>query len=750
MRRCQRLDLRAGSARCVLALVASAAFALRALAQEPAAEPSPTPVAAPLEHRPPFQARVERPLAGKPEGLCSGDFDGDGRADLAATLVSPGALLTWPAGAAGLAHEAQARACGDFPLPPLALPRGAFGAEAQAQAIAVASRAARTLELFGGGGSALALERTPRAMAAGKLGDQALIAVACDGRKLELLRDGDTQFTHYALSADLPRCALVSAAASAVLVGFQDSTAVEAYAAEGGAPIGAVELGGIPRALTELDVDGDHDRELLVAGGDGELWIFGLGAPGGAKTWFEKKAPVVWTTEAIPTALAVADFDQDGRADLALLSDFSLSVQILTRLGAAGAERRSYYVGQTPCGLASLDADGDGRADIAVANRDTQGLGLALGDGAGGLEVGAVLALEDFPMCLAAAKSSGPKHALRLVALNAKSNSVSAVVLAEDGLRSLPGVPCGFEPHAPQIAELDDQPGLDVVFLEAGRRGARLRAFHGDPAGTLSGLATLELGHGASDLALVDVDGDGKPEIAACDPLGAAVSLFERSAARADPAALANAATLAVTSLPRALTPIELDGDPALELACVCGAPGERIGIAWLDARRTASGALELAELGFTPLVGAPKEAAAADLDGDGDLDIAVLVNRASDSEVGAWMPLLRGPASATDFTVGAPIGTGHHPRGIAAADADGDGCAEVFVSVQTSTLVEVWTRDARAAQPSFVPRAFDSLGVGRGPLDLCLSDADGDGVLDLCVANAFSNDVNVLYGTRR
>jgi hypothetical protein len=108
----------------------------------------------------------------------------------------------------------------------------------------------------------------------------------------------------------------------------------------------------------------------------------------------------------------------------------------------------------------------------------------------------------------------------------------------------------------------------------------------------------------------------------------------------------------------------------------------------------------------------------------------------------------MRGPGGPADFQVGAPIGTGHHPRGIAAGDADGDGCAEVFVSVQTSTLVEVWTRDARAS--SFVPRALDSLGVGRGPLDLCLSDVDGDGVLDVCVANAFSNDVSVLYGTHR
>jgi len=73
-----------------------------------------------------------------------------------------------------------------------------------------------------------------------------------------------------------------------------------------------------------------------------------------------------------------------------------------------------------------------------------------------------------------------------------------------------------------------------------------------------------------------------------------------------------------------------------------------------------------------------------------------------------------------------------------------------VFVSVQTTTLVEAWTAAPTAGDPLFAVRQFDSLGVGRGPLDLCLSDVDGDGALDLCVANAFSNDVSVLPGLRR
>ncbi len=702
-----------------------------------------------------FEARLERALPAKPEGLCSGDFDGDGRLDLAATLVTPGALLTWRVTEQGLSHEFVSQPCGDFPLAPVALPPGSFGAEAPAQGIASVSRAARDLQVFSQAGRTLAFERTPRALAAGKIGTDTLIAVACDGRRLEVLRDGEETAEVWTLSGELPRCALVSAGLSAVLVGFQDSTAIDAYSTADGAPIGRVKLGGIPRAMAELDIDGDGEIELVVAGGDRELWILRAVAEPGPSVRLEPWEKANWTADAIPTALAVGDIDLDGRADLAVLNDFSLSLQVLSGLSRSGPERRpSYYAGQTPTGLAILDADGDGLADFAVANRDTEGLSLFRGDGAGGLRLGMTLQVGSFPHAIAVSRTQPNNAALRMVTLNAKANSISAVVFENGALRSLPDVACGSEPRAPRIAEFDGEPGLDVLLLTAGTRGNDLRMIHGDVQGRLTPAATLELHLGVSDLALVDVDAgsegqDPRLEIAVCAPRAGVVLLMESTAARGELAALERAFRLEVPSTPRALATIELDGDSSTELACVLGAPGERVGIAWLDARRTASGELELAELGFTALVGAPVEAAACDLNGDGVDDLAVLATRASDSSVGMWFGLLRSPDSTLEFTVSAPIQTRLLPRGIVAGDADGDGRAEVFVAVQNSTLVEAWTSNMEPGAPRFSARAFHSMGVGRGPLDLCYSDVTGDGVLDLCIANAFSNDLSVLPGTR-
>lgn len=709
----------------------------------------------------PFEARREQPLPGKPEGLCSGDFDGDGRLDVAATLVVPGALLVWSSVSGSLDHGFETYDCADFPLAPVALPPGSFQAPGVTQRIAIASRGARTLSFAAPDCRAFALERTPRALAAGNAGGSALVVAACDGRRLEVLREGAAAPEAWKLSADLPRCAMVSTALSAVLVGFQDSTAVEAYLVPRGEPgepapgarLGAIQVGGIPRALAELDVDGDGDRELCVAAGDHDVLVYGAGSAGGPGDWFDDSSPLRWRADAIPTALGVGDFDGDRRDDLAVLNDFSLSLQVFTGLSTAGPERRpTFYVGQTPAGLALLDVDSDGSLDFVVGNRDPQGLGVIRGDGAGSLRIGSNFPLEDFPMTIAAAPStaSGDDGPVRLLALNAKTNTLSAVVRDQESLQVHPGVPCGSEPRSPHLAELDGNPGLDALFLVAGQGGSDLRLFRGDAAGRMEPRAALPLGFGASDLALVDVDQDGRPEILLCHANGGRVLLLEHAAALGDPAALEQGARLSVPSVPLQLVSLELDGDTVPEWACVLGSPGERVGVAWLDPRRDDRGLLELRELGFTALGGAPLEAAACDFDADGRADLAVLVTRAHDSPVGAWHPLLRGPGGAADFRVLPPVPTAQLPRGIAAGDVTGDGRAEVFVAIQTTTLVQTWTSVPGTAGLPFAMAPLDGLGAGRGPLDLVLSDADGDGLVDLCVANAFSNDVSVLRGVRR
>jgi len=119
----------------------------------------------------------------------------------------------------------------------------------------------------------------------------------------------------------------------------------------------------------------------------------------------------------------------------------------------------------------------------------------------------------------------------------------------------------------------------------------------------------------------------------------------------------------------------------------------------------------------------------------------------APNSTRGTWFALLRGPGGPADFWVSSAIATGLRPHRIAARDLDGDARAEVFVAAQDSHLVNGWTPIGPKSASAFRARPFDDLGAGRGPLDLCLCDVDGDGRVDLCVVNGFSNDLSLLHG---
>lgn len=701
----------------------------------------------------PFQGRRERALTAKPEGLWSGDLDGDGHRDLVASLVTPGAVLAWRGAAGGLAREAWRADCGAFPLRPEGLPAGSFGAPVGRPRIAVASRADRSVSVIEPFGSSparkLALQSTPRALATGRVAGRAVVAAACDDRRLELWFDQADAPVVHALDDDLPRCARVVEPLGAVIVGFQGSTALEAIAADDGRRLWRIELGGIPRHLAELDVDGDGDAELAVASGDRDLWILGVGATGGPAAWPDEAARQRHTIDAIPLELCVDDFDGDGRDDLAVLSHYDLRVRRLTRWSAKGPGAQSTLpAGQTPVSIASVDFDGDGAWDVAVANRDTLGIGALAGDGKGGWNAARSLGLGEFPNTLAA--STSPGAALRLAAINAKSNGLSAIVFRDGALSALPAVATPSEARALRLAEFDERAGVDALLFANVQGRSALCLYSGDVDGTLREGPRLVF-DSPSDLEVIDVDAaggnrpDAAAEIAWCDPTLGQIGLIERALLLGDRGAEARSAKLDLPSAPRTLERIEIDGDPTPELACVLSAPGARVGVAWVDASRRADGKLELKELGFVALEGAPIHARAADLDGDGRTDLAVLCLRTPDATEGDWRALLRTQDGGWSVQRAQP--TGHRPNRLCAADLDGDGRAEVFVVAQNSHLVNGWTCLGLAADGTLEVRAFDDLGAGLGPLDLALQDVDGDGVRDLCVANGFSNDLSVLQG---
>jgi hypothetical protein len=135
----------------------------------------------------------------------------------------------------------------------------------------------------------------------------------------------------------------------------------------------------------------------------------------------------------------------------------------------------------------------------------------------------------------------------------------------------------------------------------------------------------------------------------------------------------------------------------------------------------------------------------AADFDGDGVLDLAVLARTDAHSMQGS-VHVLRGAAGTwKESTV---LTTGLSAFHLACADVDGDGRADVLVPCQDSHSVELfWSR------PTEHGLAFErrpALGAGLGCIDVDPADVDADGRIDLAVASSSSDDVSVLVNCTR
>src|SRR4030042_5996724 len=85
-----------------------------------------------------------------------------------------------------------------------------------------------------------------------------------------------------------------------------------------------------------------------------------------------------------PESLTMADFNGDGKTDLATANSDGDNVSILLGNGAGAFQAAvNSAVGDTPRSVTAADFDGDGNSDLAVANFFSDNVSVLLGNGHG-------------------------------------------------------------------------------------------------------------------------------------------------------------------------------------------------------------------------------------------------------------------------------------------------------------------------------------------------------------------------------
>src|SRR5580698_2246254 len=215
-----------------------------------------------------------------------------------------------------------------------------------------------------------------------------------------------------------------------------------------------------------------------------------------------------------PAGVVVADFNGDGRLDLAVTNSQN---QVSILLGSANGGFTvggTFATGSYPTALVAADFNGDKKIDLAVINANSGTISILLGNGDGTFEVQALIPVASAPTLLAGGDVNGDGK-VDLITCNNNYTSATITVLLSKGNGTFTQVESPAPPFAAALAvgDFTHNGKLDVVI--AGDYALYISLGNGDGTfqnpGAISNAPQIQYG---SSVLAGDFNHDGKLDIA--------------------------------------------------------------------------------------------------------------------------------------------------------------------------------------------------------------------------------------------
>ena len=562
---------------------------------------------------------------------------------------------------------------------------------------------------------------------------------------------------------------------------------------------------GVTQGVAVGDFNGDGKPDLVTtsrvddAGDPGqtdgvEIFLNSYGYPGYYPNNVYASGPANSNLGTRPVAVAVGDFNRDGKLDLAVVnrginpSDAGgNSVSIMFGNGDGTFQNAiNYAVGATPQKIITGDFNRDGALDVAVTNSANNSITVLLNNGSGVFTASAQspIAVGTTPIGLVAGDLNGDGK-LDIAVANSGDNTVSVLLGNGDGTFqnavAYSSGPAGSTPWTVAIGDINRDGKLDLLVANSG--GSTLAELAGNGDGSFRSAQQYAVDQTPRDVLAIDANRDGAVDVVTANEAGYSIVTSITNAQ-----VVSNVATLTTSNAPFAvgntvtvsgMTPdsfyngtytvtavsgytfsyalTHADAGPTTEAGTASTPNGGDISVLMGVSPGPQNPNYALSNL---PAGQTPSRVAVGDFDRSGKTDIAV-VDTNFNSVSNCPLPSGTSPCDAVSVllnngTTGGVTTFAPHAdyllpdtftNSVAIGDFNRDGIPDLVTVSGLHTGNGTPGVNILLGNSNGTFQAPVTYNGGPDPKAVAVGDFNGDGILDLAVADKTSGNVNVLLG---